>query len=195
VKIKLFILMLIGMPILAISLFLVTGSYRTHELKVFGKIPSFSFTERSGRSLSLVDLNKKVWIASFIFTHCGEQCPRISQQMKLLQQKLRFKENIRLVTFSVDPKRDTAQRLTNYATQYEANPNRWYFLTGQRKEVANLVEKGFHLSSGGEDGMSHSSRLVLVDGFGRIRGYYDAMDDKAVSVLAADARKLLREIY
>jgi protein SCO1 len=194
-KIKLFILMLIGMPILAISLFLMTGSYRTHELKVFGKIPTFSLTGQTGHPVSLSDFRRKVWIASFIFTHCGEQCPRISEQMKRLQQKLKFKENLRLVTFTVDPKRDTAQALTRYATQFEANPNRWYFLTGQKKEVAQLVEQGFHLSSGGEDGMTHSSRLVLVDGFGRIRGYYDAMDDKAIATLVTDAKRLLREIY
>jgi cytochrome oxidase Cu insertion factor (SCO1/SenC/PrrC family) len=102
---------------------------------------------------------------------------------------------VRLVSFSVDPERDTPEKLAEYAAAYEAEPDRWLFLTGDKKQVRRLVSEGFHLSvedaspediAAGAEPVLHSTRFVLVDAHGRIRGYYNGLDDEAMSQLGRD---------
>jgi len=182
------------MPVLAIGALLATQSFKNRDLKIFGTVPEFSLVERSGRNLTLDQLRGKVWIASFIFTHCAEQCPLICRQIQKLQRQLRFKEGVRFVSFSVDPSRDTPEVLARYADRFEADPTKWFFLSGDKKEIDALIQSGFHLVNKEEPlgSFIHSFKLVLVDAFGRVRGYYDAMDEKSITSLIKDTRRLLR---
>lgn len=192
------VLSLCLMPIVAIAIFGFTDSFATRQLKPLGRIAEFKLVDSNGIEVTREDYRKKVWIASFVFTHCDAQCPMIIDQMKKLQTKLYSKENIRLVSISIDPVRDSLEKLGQYATRVGARPNRWRFLTGTEAETKELVEKSFKLVGGtpaGEGDVTHSSYLVLVDGDGYIRGYYDAMDQKSMDVLAKDAKSLLRSLY
>ena len=157
-------------------------------LAAFGKAPDFSLTERNGKPFSKSDLKGSPWIADFIFTSCSGQCPLMSAQMKSLQNKFGPESGFRFASFSVDPDRDTPEVLSQYADRYEAQKQRWFFLTGPRTEI-NRVLKEFFLSPVDQPAM-HSIRFILVDGEGQIRGYYDSSDPQSMNQLMKDAQNI-----
>ncbi len=157
----------------------------------------FRLVERSGRTVTEADLAGRVWVASFIFTHCPLSCPRITSVMKGLQGRFAGTD-VRLVSITVDPDRDTPGVLADYARRFGADPDRWWFLTGPKAEVVDLVTGRFKLGlqaaseadrMAGAEAFSHSDRLALVD-HNRVVGYFDSNDPKAVDSLVADARRL-----
>src|SRR5262249_55172554 len=81
----------------------------------------FSLTECHGQTVTKADLLGKPWVACFIFTRCAGPCPRVSEQMQILQNRLKGID-VRLVSFSVDPDRDTPEDLRKYAKVYKADP-------------------------------------------------------------------------
>jgi protein SCO1 len=156
---------------------------------------SFRLVERSGRAVTERDLADRVWIASFIFTRCPLSCPRISSVMKGLQEKLAG-TSVRLVSLSVDPEHDTPAVLADYARRFHADPDRWWFLTGTKADVLDLVSGRFKLPlqavseadrQGGAEAFSHSDRLALVD-HGKVVGLFDSTDPNAVARLITEAR-------
>lgn len=157
-------------------------------------IPEFQLTDSQGRPFGSPSLQGRVWIADFIFTSCAGACPLMSSHMADLQKQL--PPEIHLVSVSVDPVRDTPDRLAAYAQRYQADPARWHFLTGDPARISVLVQQGFYLSvAEGTDPaepITHSQRFVLVDGQGRIRGYYDSTDPKMLEQLRRDAGSLLK---
>ena len=167
-------------------------------LNDFGSVPEFSLTERSGETASLAGLRGKVWIADFIYTSCTDTCPLQSAEMAKLQEHWSNRRDLTLVSFSVDPERDTPQVLTRYAEHFKADADRWLFLTGNKEQILRLVQEGFRLSAtpvvtGGadEDVILHSPRFVLIDRAAQIRGYYDSRDAAALQRLNNDVLSLL----
>jgi protein SCO1/2 len=161
-----------------------------------GAVPDFQLTNQDGRPFGKADLTGKVWIAGFIFTVCPGPCPMISSRMSDLQKPLRDTD-VHLVSFTVDPETDTPAVLRGYADKLKAQPGRWDFLTGPKAALYDISQNGFKLGvseDGGEAGTPvHSTRLVLVDRKGMIRGYYDALAPDAVTKILADANHLLRD--
>ena len=164
----------------------------------FGAVPDFSFTERSGREVRLAELLEKVWVADFIYTNCPDTCPLQTAEMAKLQEQWSDRPELRLVSFTVDPARDTPKVLAGYAGKFKADADRWLFLTGEKEQIAQLIQAGFHLSAAPltEDGTQanvilHSPRFVLVDREAQIRGYYDSRDREAIKRLKADVAILL----
>jgi protein SCO1/2 len=159
--------------------------------------PDFSFQERSGRVFSSSELKGKIWVVDFIFAHCAGSCPLLSQKMSKLQDAWRGNPNLKLVTFTVDPDRDTAQALLNYANDYHADPNQWFFLTGKKADVYKTIRGGFkEIADANPEGgpgfdFIHTTRMVLVDGNGKIRGLYDGEDDADVKKLWQDVKYLM----
>jgi protein SCO1/2 len=104
---------------------------------------------------------------------------------------------VHLISFSVDPEKDTPEVLRGYADKLQAEPGHWDFLTGAKSAIYKLSHDGFKLAvSDGGDAQGipvHSTRMVLVDRHGQIRGYYDATEPEAITKLLADTNHLLRE--
>src|SRR5262245_36914556 len=170
---------------------------REPELTRFYPLPDFSLTDQTEKTVRLADLKGKVWVADFIFTSCGGTCPMMTMKMADLQGSLKNAKDVKLVSFTVDPERDDAARLKTYAGSYNADNERWLFLTGEHKQMQKLAKTGFHLTV--EDGTDpnepiiHSQRFVLVDTEGHIRGYYNSDDDEAKQKILTDIGELLRE--
>jgi protein SCO1/2 len=171
----------------------------SNGMKQYGSVPEFTLTERDGSLVSLQQLRGKIWVVDFIYTSCTDTCPLQSAMMAKLQQDYATKPDFQLVSFTVDPERDTPQSLTTYATKYQADSKRWYFLTGQRDRIGRLVEEGFHLavatfpSDTDPSGViGHSPRFVLVDKDAHIRGYYDSRESEAFVRLKNDIDSLLK---
>ncbi len=151
-------------------------------------VPDFSLTECNGRTLRRDDLLGKVWVASFIFTRCGGACPQVVHNMARLQDELAKEPDFRLVTITVDPEYDTPQLLCAYAKAHGANPERWYFLTGEQRPIYDLIQHGFLLGVEQSQGTArtpgneviHSTRIALVDRAGHVRGLFEGrrLDDE-----------------
>ena len=115
------------------------------RLPVYGALPDFALVERSGRPVRRSDLEGKIWVASFIFTNCADECPLMSAELTRLQADVAAMEDIRLVSITVDPERDTPAVLSQYAERFTADPERWLFLTGDKEAIYRLARDGFHL--------------------------------------------------
>jgi protein SCO1/2 len=162
---------------------------------VLDPVPAFALINRDGRPVHLRDLAGAPWIADFIFTRCPASCPLMTSRMARLERELPRDLGVRLVSFTVDPERDTPAVLQRYAASYKA-PGRWLFLTGPKDEIYRLSRQGFKLgidfpppgstASPAVEPILHSTRFVLVDSQGRIRGYYDGFDEESMAKLRRD---------
>lgn len=165
-------------------------------LPSLGTVPNFALVNQDAQPFGSAQLTGKIWIADFIFTTCPGPCPIISTRMSELQRPLE-KSDVHLVSFTVDPEKDTPEVLRAYADKLRKQPLRWDFLTGPRDAIHSLSRDGFKLglSEGAEEdgGPIHTTRFVLVDRRGTIRGYYDALAPDAVTKLLADTNHLLRQ--
>ena len=171
------------------------------ELPVLAELPDFQLVDEDGQAFARKDLLGRVWVADFVFTSCADACPRLQTKMKKLQDRLVPPEqggSIALLSISVDPQRDTPAKLKQYQQVFGARRGLWRALTGAQEEIERTVVRGFHTAMAkvpreGADPRAeafeimHGERLVLVDRFGRIRGYYDADDPDRV---LRDARSL-----
>jgi protein SCO1/2 len=169
---------------------------RQRNISAYGTLPGFRLTNQNGQAFGSAQLSGKIWIADFIYTTCPGPCPMISGRMSELQKPL-GKTDVHLVSFSVDPEKDTPEVLRGYADKLHAEPGRWDFLTGGKSAIYKLSHDGFKLAvSDGSDAQGipvHSTRMVLVDRHSQIRGYYDATEPEAITKLLADTNHLLRE--
>lgn len=169
-----------------------------------GTVPEFTLTERSGQPLRRADLDGEPWVADFVFTRCTGMCPALSTRMADLRRRVAAAGlRARFVSFSVDPTHDTPEVLRDYARRVGADGDHWLFLTGPRDVLYELIGGGFHLgvserppaaiaAEGGEL-IAHSDRFVLVDGAGRIRGYYHGLDASMPDDVIRDLSALAAE--
>jgi protein SCO1/2 len=166
-------------------------------LPVLGEVPAFSLTERSGRELTRAELDGAPWVADFVFTRCTGMCPALSTRMAEIRRRARAAGiAARFVSFSVDPRHDTPAVLQEYARRFGADGDDWLFLTGERDALHALIGSGFRLSvaerspeaaaADGGELIAHSDRFVLVDGAGRIRGYYHGTDPATADAVLRD---------
>ena len=192
---------LLGLPLVVATVFFFVWRGQVNQLanrpiRSYGTVPNFRLTNQNNQPFGSTQLAGKIWIADFIFTSCPGPCPMVSSRMGELQRPLE-KTDVHLVSFSVDPEKDTPEVLRGYAEKLHAQPQRWDFLTGPKAAIYDLSKNGFKLgvSDGSEEvGVPvHSTRMVLVDRHGKIRGYYDALEPDAVTKLLADTSHLLRE--
>ena len=159
-------------------------------LPVLGDVPAFHLTDQLGRTFSSATLGGHVWVADFVFTNCEGPCPRMSSHMHSLQSKT--DSAVKLISFTVDPARDTPPVLADYAKKFDNDSNRWLLLTGEVATLNMLDQDAFKLGSiGGE--IEHSTRFALVDKKGHIRGYYGISDGDPVGKIARDAARLEKE--
>jgi protein SCO1/2 len=152
------------------------------SLPVIGPIADFSLTNQDGRAVSLADLRGQVWVADIIFTRCPGPCLKMTKQMKALQDALPPGSPTKLVTLTTDADFDTPPVLKTYAERFQADPQRWTFLTGTKKDIANLaidsleltaIEKKPEERESPQDLFVHSTIFVLVDKRAQLRGVFE----------------------
>jgi protein SCO1/2 len=166
------------------------------NLEKISQVPAFQLTDQTGKSITLEDLKGKIWAANFIFTRCKGPCPITVLRMQDLNTKLKkVRGNVELVTFTVDPEYDTPEILKAFSEPLGADPASWKFLTGTPDAIQKIVVTGLlqPLAKEPDGTPAHSSRIVLVDGKGWLRGYHDGLDTEAVQKLMVDIGELLRE--
>ena len=159
-------------------------------LPLIGTVPEFSFTDSHNETISKNEMIGKVWVADFIFTTCNMACPVMTGNMNLIHKSFKENDDVRIVSISVYPEYDTPEVLTEYASRYNANTDRWHFLTGPEELVKEIIKNGFKIGDY-EDIIFHSEKFALVDQQGQIRGYYNGMKTEEMTQLKTDIKKLL----
>ncbi len=160
-------------------------------LEVYGTLPPFRFTDSAGQPFGTAELTGRVYIASFLFTTCGSACPMIARKVSAMQKRLgQANGQVHLVSFTVDPERDTPERLAGFGRAYHQNPRLWTFLTGEPAALKQVIVGGFKVAMGKPGEVAHTEKVVLVDQLGQIRGYY-SLDREGIDAVLRDATLLL----
>ncbi len=200
-------------PIL-VFMFLRTYGTNTYEIPVFYQegvddpfgecdfadgeqhyIPEFAFYHTDSSLVGSEQMQDKITIVDFFFTSCPSICPVMSTEMERVQDAFRNEDKVQIYSISLDPDYDTPEVLSAYGSRHGADPDKWYFLTGPRDTTYNLARCGFVMpATHGEDepeDFIHSDKFVLVDGKGRIRGYYSGTNREGVDELILETKILL----
>lgn len=185
----------------------IIAKFQKSDLVEIGPVPEFKLTNQNNKTISNKDYLGKVYVVEFFFTTCPTICPKMNQSMLQLQETFYGNPKFGLVSITIDPEHDTSEVLKEHSKLLGVKHYNWHFLTGDKKYIYNLANKGFNLYAGENNkaagGFEHSGLFALVDKEGKIRCrkdaqgnpilYYDGLDTKGVDAIKEDIKKLLDE--
>ncbi len=194
----------LGLGLLALTAGVMTLRKRAQPdpLPILGRVSTFALTNQLGHAVSGEALEGTIWVADIIFTRCPGPCLVMSRGLSRLQTELGDGDKVQLISLTADPEFDTVDVLRAYSQRFEANPKRWQFLTGLKKELYRFAIDDLKLSAEKidpeqrnslSDLFIHSTHLVLVDQAGQVRGYFDGTDVAVSARVLAAIRRLERE--
>ncbi len=180
------------------------------SLVKFEKVLDFSFKNQEGKTITNKDYDDKVYVVEFFFTSCPTICPKMLKSMLKIQDEFYGNPNFGIASITIDPKRDTPERLKRYTEEHNVTLKNWHFLTGEIDAIYKLSNEGFKLYAGenaeAEGGFEHSGLFALIDKNGYIRSrtvttgenenpikFYDGLDAKQIQMLKEDITILLKE--
>jgi protein SCO1/2 len=165
---------------------------------IWHTLPDFSLVNQMGDTVSWKEMHGKIIIADFFFTHCPTICPTLTKNVKRLQESItnsqkvgdKTNQQVHFLSFTIDPERDSVQRLKYWADRFQINPEKWWLLTGNKQTIYDMALKEMRI--GIEDGQGidtnffHTDHLVLIDTNHYVRGYYHGLDSISLSKLSQD---------
>lgn len=167
-----------------------------------GQVGDFRLTNQLGAPVTLGSLRGRVWVGNVIFTRCPGPCASLTRLMAGIQSDLADLPEVRLVSLTSDPEFDTLTVLDGYGRKFQADPGRWWFLTGAAAEIRRVavqdlllvvVEKQPGERTVPDDLFIHSTLLVVVDGEGRLRASVEGLEPGAREKVVAAVRELMPE--
>lgn len=178
---------------------------------VYHQVKNFTLTNQLGEKVNLDDFKNRILVVDFFFTSCPTICPTLTTNLKMVQEAYNKHDTlIQILSLSVDPERDTVEKLKTYADKHNIDPKNWFLLTGDKKEIYDLARYEFFVNAvqgnGGPDDFIHTEKFVVIDKDRYIRGYYNGLDtnevrrmvnDIAVLHIAKDKKKpgLLKRLF
>lgn len=169
-------------------------------------VANIRLVNQLGDTVNLYDIQNKPIVADFFFTHCAGICPRLTTNMAKMQRSfIRGGDEyhkidtsvVQFVSFSIDPERDSSERLKDYADRFGVNHDNWWFLTGNRDSIYNFIFEQLHVDKYAEEPIDsnfvHTNRFVLIDKTFKVRGYYDGLDSTSLGKLSQDVGLLMIE--
>jgi protein SCO1 len=166
---------------------------------VFHTVPDFKFINYDSDTVTNQVTKNKIYVADFFFTTCPGICPKMSNQLKRVQEAFIDNPDVLILSHTVDPENDTIAQLKAYAEKYKAIKGKWFFLTGEKQKLYDLAQKGYFISAleddsyTGTDRFIHSDKLILVDKQKHVRGVYNGTDSKEVDRLVMEIKVLISE--
>lgn len=164
------------------------------------RVSDFSFTNQDGKTVTLASVDGKIRVVNYFFTTCKGICPRMNENMTKVYQAYRGNNEILILSHTVDPKKDTVGAMKAYSLHFDADPNQWMFLTGDKKALYEMARDEYLVTAVDDTATAdinsdfiHSERFILVDKGGRIRGQYDGLNAGEVNQLIGDIKELLKE--
>ncbi len=183
---------------------MVDGKLQTDT--VYRKVADLTLVNQLGKTVSInKDLEGRIMVIDFFFVSCPTICPKLTGNITMLQKAFRrdtkreygLDKAVQFLSISVDPEHDTVAALRAYADRYNADHDRWWFLTGDKRSIYNFARNELKLAVGTGDGgvedFIHTEKLVLIDADRHIRGYYDGLDTVQIKKCADDIVLLTME--
>ena len=165
---------------------------------VWHRLADFSLVNQSGETISWKDMKGKIVVADFFFTHCPTICPGLTRNMKRLQESItnaqrvgdKTNESIHFLSFSIDPERDSVERLKYWADRFQINPDQWWLLSGNKKTIYDLAINEMKIpvedGQGIDTSFMHTDHFVLIDSNRYVRGFYHGLDSASLAKLSKD---------
>lgn len=153
--------------------------------------PAFELTDQNGKPFKQSDLLGSVWVTDFVFTRCGGPCPLMTSKLADVQKQV-ARPDVKLVSFSVDPERDTPAVLKEYGQRFGADESRWTFLTGDKQKIYDVAAamKITAIPAAKDAPIIHSELFLLVNRTGEVVGVYHSNDEAEMKQLISDASEL-----
>ena len=165
---------------------------------VYHQIPSFRFLNQDSVFVSEKDVEGKVYVADFFFTTCPTICPKMKTQMLRIYERYKDRDEVRIISHSIDPDFDTPNVLKDYAARLQVKAPKWNLLTGDKAAIYTLGQKSYMVSAQEDPneagGFVHSGAFILVDKNRHVRGIYDGTVEAEVNHLLEDMEILLKEL-
>lgn len=183
----------------------VTHEQKTLVLPVVGNeqnhhIAPFSFLNQDGKVITNEDVKGKICVVEFFFATCKGMCPKMNENMVTVSKAFKGNKNVVILSHTVDPTKDTVKALKEYSLRFDADPAQWMFLTGDKKKLYDMARYSYLISAEDDTtGVSidkdfiHDKHYTLVDGYGRVRGFYDGLNPGDVNKMIGDINALLKE--
>lgn len=166
-------------------------------VKRYHKIADFALINQNGDTITQDFYKGKTYIADFFFTTCPSICPKMTANMKVLQDRIQD-DDIFLLSHTVTPEIDSVPVLKAYALKNGVDDQKWNLVTGPKKAIYDLARKSYLAAKTAGDGgpfdMIHTENFVLVDRTGRIRGFYDGTQKDEIERILEDI-KILKDEY
>ncbi len=163
-------------------------------------VAPFSFTNQDGKTITQNDVKGKIYVASYFFATCKGICPKMNENMSKVYTAFRGNKDVMILSHTVDPMKDSAPALKAYSLRFDADPNQWMFLTGDKKQLYDMARYSYLLNAEDdtagvkiEDDFIHDKHYTLVDRYGRVRGFYDGLEQSDIDKLIKDINSLLQE--
>lgn len=150
--------------------------------------------DQSGRALRLVDLGDQVHLVAMVYTSCTVTCPLIVAELKRIEAAVPAAQRDRLgvVLVSLDPDRDTSERLAEYARDSRLDTTRWTLLNGSDadvRELAAVLDVRYQAQPDGE--IAHTNGIAVLDRRGVVVRYQPTLGGPADETIAV-VRRLLQ---
>ncbi|MCH5598196.1 SCO family protein [Niabella ginsengisoli] len=166
---------------------------------VYPAIPDFRFIDQDSNIVTQSSFKNKIYITDFIFLSCPTICPRMTKEMKTVYTTFASDDRVKLLSHTIDPDRDSIERLKAYANSLNASSSKWHFVTGNQDSIIYLAEKAYYSTaypdSTSPGGFAHSAALLLIDKNKHIRGVYNSTEPKETERLINDIQILLKEQF
>jgi protein SCO1/2 len=172
---------------------------------IWHTVNDFQLTNQDSKPVNWDSLKGKIIIADFFFTHCPTICPPMTRNMKRLAESInngkrvgdKTNKLVHFLSFSIDPERDSVERLKYWADRFQIDPDQWWLLTGNKQVIYNLalneMKIGVEDGEGIDTNFVHSDKFVLIDSNRHVRGYYDGLDSVSLASLSEDLVMLTME--
>jgi protein SCO1/2 len=164
-------------------------------------IAPFSFVNQEGKTISNDDIKNKIVVVEYFFATCKGICPKMNENLSTIYKKFKGNKNVLFLSHTVDPVKDTVAALKAYSLRFDADPQQWMFLTGDKKELYDMARYSYLISA--EDDTAgitidkdfiHDKHYVLIDHFGRVRGFYDGLNEADITKITGDIKTLIEEM-
>jgi len=171
-----------------------------HSLEGFHRISTFSLTNQEGKTVTEKKFENKIYVTDFFFTSCPGICPRMTNNMLILQEHFLNDNDVLLLSHSVTPEKDSVSVLKEYAENFGIVSNKWDLVTGDQQEIYELGRKNYFVEEDlgvdkGDDEFLHSENFVLIDKNRHIRGIYNGLNKTSIQHLIDDIAILKTEQF
>lgn len=168
------------------------------EIDKLHTIPSFSFINQDGQTITNKTFDDKIYVTDFFYTTCPGICPAMTKNLNVVQEAYKNDNEVLLLSHSVTPEKDSVSVLKNYAETHGVLSDKWHLVTGKRKEIYDLGRKSYFVEEDlglqkSVDEFLHTENIILVDKNKHIRGIYNGLNKTSIQQLIADIKTLKKE--